>query len=138
MKQIVLILLFIFTVQKNIHSDLLKNKIHKRGKTSYQISPKQNCGPGYYKNCFVKGMYLRTIPKRCYCYEENFQKVKRILKEVVTEKNKSTSSKPKYYPFGGKLEKSYRSIAKCRGDYYVCYRYSLINVTECHCSKNPY
>ena len=138
MKQIVLILLFIFTVQKNIHSNLLKNKLHKRGTTSYQISPRQNCVPGYYKNCFIKGMHLRTNPKRCYCYEEKSQKVKRILKEVVTEKNKPTSSKPKYYPFGGKLEKSYRSIAKCRGDYYVCYSYSLINVTECHCSKNPY
>ena len=142
MKPIVLILLFIFTVQKNNHSDPLKkkNELHKRGTTSYQISPSQNCDPGYYKNCFVIGMYIRTknLPKKCYCYEKKSQKVKRILKEVVSDKYKPKSSKPKYYPFGGKLEKSYRSIAKCRGDYYVCYSYSLINVTECHCSKNPY
>ena len=75
MKQIVLILLFIFTVQKNIHSNLLKNKLYKRGTTSYQISPRQNCVPGYYKNCFIKGMHLRTNPKRCYCYEEKSQKI---------------------------------------------------------------
>ena len=135
MKKIILIiLLFIFTVQKNIQS------LQKKGRASYQISPSKNCTPGYDKKCFVEVMFGKTkiLPKRCYCYKNNSQKVKRILNEVVTNKDKPRSSKSIYYPFGGKLEKSYRSIAKCRGDYYVCYRYSLIKVTECHCSKNPY
>ena len=143
MKQIVLILLFIFTVQKSIHYNPQKNnEPHKNG-SHYEISPSQNCEPGYFKKCILIGIIKRfeSIPKRCFCYDKKYYKIKRNLNEVSTTKVKDKNIRdesPKYYPFRGKIEKVYRSIAKCHGDYYVCYNYPLIKVTACHCSKNPY
>ena len=62
MKQFVLILLFIFTLQRKIHTDPPKNdpkdQHHKRG-SSYELHfPNTECEPGYKKICKVIGMYI--------------------------------------------------------------------------------
>ena len=145
MKPIVLIFLFIFTVQNEIHFNPPKNNEPHKRRSFYQISPSQSCDPGYYKDCFFIEKYRGplNLPKRCYCYEKQSQKVKRILNEVTTTKDKDKDKpkgdpSPKYYPFRGKVEEAYRSIAKCHGDYYVCYNYPFMKIKACHCSKNPY
>ena len=94
MKQIVLILLFIFTLQKKLPTDsskdLPKGRLYYKS-SSFSISPSQECPEGYYKHCFVKGMYRGTskLPYQCRCYEKPTPKVNRILKEV------RTTNKPK-------------------------------------------
>ena len=68
MKQIVLFLLFIFTLQKKIHTDIPKVQQQAKG-SSFQILPSQDCPSGYFKHCFVKGMYVKTkiLPQTCIC-----------------------------------------------------------------------
>ena len=83
MKQIVLILLFIFTLQKKINTDSpkdLPSERHHYKASSFRISSNEDCPPGYFKHCFVKGMYIRTknLPYQCYCYEKKAQKINRI------------------------------------------------------------
>ena len=152
MKQIVLMLLFILTLQKKIHTDppkdLPKDRYHYKT-SSYRISPNQECPSGYYKNCFVIGMYRGTknLPKTCYCFEKKTQKINRILKEISSTKDKTTKNKPikdrlpkdKYFPFRRKLEYVEKNSKRCNGDYYVCYSYTLPtrSFSKCHCSKFP-
>ena len=83
MKQVVLILLFIFTLQKKIPTDSpkdLPSDRHHYKSSSFRIPSNQECPAGYFKHCFVKGMYKGTtkLPYQCYCYEIKTQKIKRI------------------------------------------------------------
>ena len=149
MKQIVLILLFIFTLQKKIHTDTPRVQPQTRG-SSFQILPSQDCPSGYFKHCFVKGMYINTkiLPRTCRCIEKKTEKIKRILKEIRTTKYKTTKDKErplkerlqkdKHYPLRGKLERVEKNSKKCNGDYYVCYNYPLQKMSRCHCSKYPF
>ena len=83
MNQIVLILLFIFTLQKKINTDspkdLPKNQ-HLQKRHSYRIPSSADCPSGYTKLCFGKGKFQDL----CYCFEKKSQKINRILKEVRT------------------------------------------------------
>ena len=98
MKQIVLILLFIFTLQKKIHTDPLKDapkdQHHKRESVYQLIFPKTKCDPGYEKKCRIIGMYIRirNIPKRCFCYEIKSEKTRNLI-EVKTTNVKTTNLK---------------------------------------------
>ena len=151
MRQIILILLFIFTLQKNIHNVHPKNDEPHKKDSSYRVAQNEECEPGYFKRCFIKGMYVRAknIPKQCYCYEKKPQKILRILKDVRTTKTRTTTTKVKpttsrtsrhtsRLPFRGKLEKVFPNYKKCNGDYYVCYSYPIQKMSRCHCSKHPY
>ena len=147
MKQIVLILLFIFTLQKRLPTDsskdLPKGRLYYKS-SSFSISPSQECPEGYYKHCFVKGMYRGTskLPYQCRCYEKPTPKVNRILKEVRTT-NKPTnggSIKEKYsILLGRKLHSVQSHSPRCNGDFYVCYVLIYTNKSrlDCHCSKTP-
>ena len=149
MKQIVLILLFIFTLQKKITTDspkLLPSDRHYYKASSFRIAPNQECPEGYFKHCFVKGMYKRTskLPYQCRCIEIKTQKINRILKEVRTTKDKDKPTngrliKDKYpFPIGRKLHSVERNSPRCNGDNYVCWviMYTNKSKLDCHCSKS--
>ena len=145
MKQIVLILLFIFTLQNKINFKYIIKDQYLPKKSSFRISSNQECPSGYYKHCFVKGMYIGTskLPYQCYCYERKIQKINRILKEVKTTKNRTTTNgdrliKDKYFlPSRRRLFSVEKNSSKCNGEYYVCYviEYTNRSKLDCHCSK---
>ena len=157
MKQIVFILLFIFIFTLQIRTPNPPSRgqrqppnQHQTRESSKNISPSQECPSGYHKICFLKGIDINTknIPKTCRCYESKHEKIKRILKEIRTTKDKTTKvkerplkerlPKDKYFPLRGKLEHVEKNSKRCNGDYYVCYNYPLQKVSRCHCSKFPY
>ena len=156
MKQIALILLFIFTLQKKLNTDspkdLPKNQ-HLKRTSPYPIPANADCPRGYLKLCFGRGKYeiFKNLPNPCYCYEKKVQKINRILKEVTTAKDKTIKdrdkpikdrlTKNKYFPL---VKRKIISIKKnsplCNGDYLVCYEYEYPNrkMSKCECTKNPY
>ena len=153
MKEIVLILLFILTLQKSIHTDPPKDfpkDQHPYKRSSYRISPNQDCPPGYYKDCFVIGMYrgIKNLPKTCYCFEKKIHKINRILKEISSTKDQTTKDKDKpvkdrfpkdkYNPLRRELLSVVANSPKCNGDFLVCYYYPLQKVSRCHCTKFPH
>ena len=149
MKQIVLILLFIFTLQKKIHTDPPR-VLHQTRGFSFIILPSQDCPSGFIKRCFVKGknLNINSLPNLCKCFEKKTEKIKRILQEIRTVKYKTPKGKgtplkkrlpkDKYNPLRGKLEHVVKNSKKCNGDYYVCYNYPIQKMSRCHCSKHPY
>ena len=151
MKQIILILLFIFTFQKKIHTDPPKEQHYKRGSSYELLFPKTECEPGYKKICRVIGMYIKTynLPKRCFCYEIKLAKP-RNLKEVSTTGDKTIKDKPikdkpirdkptKYLPFRGKIEKIVKDDHHCKkGEYFVVVSYPIQKMSKFFCTKHPY
>ena len=156
MKQIILILLFIFTFQKKIHTDPPKDQHHKRGSSYELLFPKTKCDPGYEKKCRVIGMYVKThnLPQRCFCYEIKSAKT-RNLKEVSTTGDKTIKDKPikdkpikdkpirdmptKYLPFRGKIEKVVKDDHHCKkGEYFVVVSYPIQKKSKSFCTKHPY
>ena len=145
MKQIVLILLFIFTFQNKINFEYIIKDQYLPKKSSFRISSNQECPSGYYKHCFVKGMNIGTSKflYQCFCYERKTQKINRILKEVKTTKNRTTTNgdrliKDKLFPKKRrKIELIEKNSPKCNGDYYVCYEIPERRMSKCICTKNP-
>ena len=148
MKAIILILLFIFAVQKKINTDTPKDEPHKRGHTYKLFGP--NCDPGYEKICRPrKGMYIghQKPSKECFCYEikylenqkENIKK--KYLKETKTTKvetlkdkdikdktlkdktsNDTSKDTLKDFQIIGKPVKVFENSPFCKnGENYVCY-----------------
>lgn len=149
MKQIVLILLFVFAMQKGIDTNPLKEQNHTK-KSFYIISATQLCEPGYEKSCNPIKMFLTHIsPKRCFCYDK---KTKSALKEIINKYLKITKDKEKlkkervieenpilYIPLRGKLELVKKDDPHCgKGKYLVCYEYPALKMSKCHCSLHPY
>ena len=87
MKQIVLILLFIFAVQKKIILNTPENKPHKRGNI-YELHG-SNCEPGYEKKCSPRrGIYIRNqkAPMQCLCYEIKYlESLKKNLQKTLKQ-----------------------------------------------------
>ena len=149
MKQIVLILLFVFTIQINTHKyKPSEDEHHKRG-TVYEISHSEaKCDPGYEKRCMVIGMYVKTknLPKRCFCYEINPEKkTKDKTTNNETTKNQTKKDKNiKDYQITGKPVKVFENSHHCKnGENYVCYDMSTSRffkqlLTKCRCSKTRY
>ena len=153
MKQIVLVLLFIYALQKEIHTDPPKNLPKEQNHyrlSSFRISSDKECPSGYYKHCIVKGMYVGTskLPYYCYCYIKKVQKINRILKEVITSKDKTIKDKDKpskdrlikdklFPKKRRKIELIEKNSPKCNGDYYVCYEIPERRMSKCICTKNP-
>ena len=149
MKPIILILLFIFAVQKKINTDTRKDEPHKRGHTYKLIGP--NCDSGYEKMCRPKrGIYIGNYKpsKECFCYEIKYfemitKKYKKNFKDTKTTKDKIIKGEPikdkvildktlkdktskdktlKDFQITGKPVKVFENSPHCKnGENYVCY-----------------
>ena len=149
MKQIVLILLFIFAVQKKIILNTPENKPHKRGNI-YELHG-SNCEPGYEKKCSPRrGIYIRNqkAPMQCLCYEIKYLESlkKKFTKDTKTTQDKTIKDETKKdktikdYQITGKPVKVFENSSHCKqGEFYVCYdmmtsRFFKRQFTQCHCS----
>ena len=164
MKQIVLILLFVFTIQISIHKyKPLEDEQHNKGSSYKLLSPKTKCEPGYYKKCMVIGMYIKThnLPKRCFCYKIKSEKSSKVkttkeintknvttkdiaVKDQTTKISTSKDKTLKDFEITGKPVKVFENSSYCKqGEFYVCYdmmtsRFFKRKFTQCHCSKTRY
>ena len=153
MKQIVLILLFIFAVQKKIILNTPENKPHKRGNVYELFGSK--CDPGYEKKCRPRrGIYIRNqkAPMQCLCYEIKYLESlkKKFTKDTKTTQDKTIKDETKKdktikdYQITGKPVKVFENSGFCKkGEYYVCYdmmtsRFFKRQFTQCHCSTTRY
>jgi len=161
MKQFVLILLFIFTLQRKIHTDLPKNDPkdqHQKRGSSYELHfPNTECEPGYKKICKVIGMYIKIknqpLPKRCFCFKITSEKT-RNLKEIKTTNDKTIKDKEKpikddrlkdktkNYNIKKRrpmIERIIKDHPQCKkGEYFVAVTYPDKGITKFGCTKDPY
>ena len=153
MKQVVLILLFIFAMQKKVNIDTTKDEPHKRGKV-YELFG-SNCAQGYEKKCSPRrGIYIRNQkpPMQCFCYNIEYLESlkKKITKDTKTTEDKTIKDETKKdktikdFQITGKPVKVFENSGFCKkGEYYVCYdmmtsRFFKRKFTQCRCSKTRY
>ena len=133
MKQIILILLFIFTVQIKIHTESPKEENTNRRPVHSPSILKGKCSPGYVLDCRVIGMYKgnHNPPKRCFC-----------IKDKTKEKKVSKIPKKSFNKINGKIKsKTFTSFSSSddimcpKGYKFMCGYLESIGDYRCFCRK---